>query len=177
MEPQPNNDRNPSTPVPRWLTVGAWVTPRYGMVPLRVEKIYSDRIVFAKNDSGETFLGHPSQLRPISFRYPTLQEAYSWLGKVMDKGKPKKTTDDCYTPPAVYDAVLAWARAEFAIPESAPILRPFRPDCDNLTKLIHDVIAELGIGFADDAQAAHGLDSEAELWAVGDYGAPVEVEP
>lgn len=25
--------------------------------------------------------------------------------------------------------------------------------------------------------AAHGLDSEAALWAVGDYGAPEEVEP
>lgn len=25
--------------------------------------------------------------------------------------------------------------------------------------------------------AAHGLDSEAELWAVGDYGEPEEVEP
>lgn len=33
-------------------------------------------------------------------------------------------------------------------------LKTTRPDCDNLTKLIHDVIAELGIGFADDAQAA-----------------------
>ena len=25
--------------------------------------------------------------------------------------------------------------------------------------------------------AAHGLDSDAELWAVGDYGAPEEVKP
>ena len=33
-------------------------------------------------------------------------------------------------------------------------LKTTRPDCDNLTKLIRDVIAELGIGFADDAQAA-----------------------
>lgn len=84
MHTQSNNDRNTSTPVPRWLTVGAWVTPRYGMIPLRVEEIYSDRIVFAKNDSGATFIGCPSQLRPIRFRYPILQEAYEWLGKVME---------------------------------------------------------------------------------------------
>lgn len=48
----------------------------------------------------------------------------------VDKFRPKKTTDDCYTPPAVYDAILAWARSEFAIPEDAPVLRPFRPDGD-----------------------------------------------
>ena len=83
MEPQPNNDRNSSTPVPRWLTVGAWVTPRCGMIPQRVEEIYSDGIVSVKNDSGETFIGCPSQFRPIRFRFPTLQEAYAWLGKVM----------------------------------------------------------------------------------------------
>lgn len=90
MEPQPNNDRNSSTPVPRWLTVGAWVTPRCGMIPLRVEEIYSDGIVSVKNDSGETFIGCPSQFRPICFRYPTLQEAYGWLGKVMDKGNGRR---------------------------------------------------------------------------------------
>lgn len=83
MDPQPNNDRNPSTPVPRWLTIGAWVTPTYGMFPLQVEEIYQDGNVFAKNDSGETFVGHFSHLRPLRFRLPTLQEAYSWLGKVM----------------------------------------------------------------------------------------------
>lgn len=48
----------------------------------------------------------------------------------VEKFKPKKTTDDCYTPPHIYDAVLAWVRAEYNIPESAPILRPFKPGGD-----------------------------------------------
>ena len=33
----------------------------------------------------------------------------------IEKFKPKKTTDDCYTPPLVYEAVLGWARAYFDI--------------------------------------------------------------
>ena len=28
----------------------------------------------------------------------------------VDKFKPKLTTDDCYTPPLVYEAVLKWCR-------------------------------------------------------------------
>ena len=41
-----------------------------------------------------------------------------------------KTTDDCYTPPAVYQAVLDWVRKEYAISETATILRPFQPGGD-----------------------------------------------
>ena len=48
----------------------------------------------------------------------------------VEKFKPKKTTDDCYTPPEVYDAVLAWVRHEYRIPEDAPIVRPFWPGGD-----------------------------------------------
>ncbi len=45
------------------------------------------------------------------------------------KFEPKLTTDDCYTPPAVYDAVRAWACAEYGIdPESC--VRPFFPGGD-----------------------------------------------
>lgn len=91
MAPQPNNDRTTSTPVPRWLTVGAWVTPTYSrMIPLRVEKINIDKIVLAQNNKGEMFAGHFSQLRPIRFRFPTLQEAYSWIGKVIDEGNGRR---------------------------------------------------------------------------------------
>lgn len=45
------------------------------------------------------------------------------------KFEPKKTTDDCYTPPAVYDAVKAWAVKEYGINE-AKIVRPFYPGGD-----------------------------------------------
>lgn len=45
------------------------------------------------------------------------------------KFEPKKTTDDCYTPPAVFDAVKEWAVKEYGINE-AKIVRPFYPGGD-----------------------------------------------
>lgn len=46
-----------------------------------------------------------------------------------EKFKSKKTTDDCYTPPAVYNAVLSWVRRRFRL-GNAPIVRPFYPGGD-----------------------------------------------
>lgn len=45
------------------------------------------------------------------------------------KFKPKLTTDDCYTPPEVFDAVLAWACREYGI-DPARVVRPFYPGGD-----------------------------------------------
>ena len=45
------------------------------------------------------------------------------------KFKPKKTTDDCYTPANVYCAVLDWVRAEYGLGD-AEIIRPFFPGED-----------------------------------------------
>lgn len=50
----------------------------------------------------------------------------SFVAKFTDK---PKTTDDCYTPAAVYDAVLEYVRAEANIGDR-PILRPFYPGGD-----------------------------------------------
>ena len=47
----------------------------------------------------------------------------------VDKFKPKLTTDDCYTPANVYNALLAWALPRYHI-EAAPIVRPFYPGGD-----------------------------------------------
>ena len=45
------------------------------------------------------------------------------------KFETKKTTDDCYTPPAVYDVVLEWVIKEYGInPEK--VIRPFYPGGD-----------------------------------------------
>lgn len=46
-----------------------------------------------------------------------------------DKFKPKLTTDDCYTPAPVYDAVLAFVRDTWNL-GNAKILRPFKPGGD-----------------------------------------------
>lgn len=49
---------------------------------------------------------------------------------VLKFSKPRpKTTDECYTPPEVYDAVKAWAIKEYHL-EGRPIIRPFWPDTD-----------------------------------------------
>lgn len=47
----------------------------------------------------------------------------------VDKYKQKKTTDDCYTPDVVYDAVRDWAVSEYGI-NAADIVRPFYPGGD-----------------------------------------------
>ena len=47
----------------------------------------------------------------------------------VEKFKPKLTTDDCYTPANVYNALLAWALPRYQI-EAAPIVRPFYPGGD-----------------------------------------------
>ena len=47
----------------------------------------------------------------------------------VDKFKPKKTTDDCYTPKLVYDAVLKWVVSDFKL-EGREVVRPFWPGGD-----------------------------------------------
>ena len=47
----------------------------------------------------------------------------------VEKFKPKKTTDDCYTPDYIYDAVLGWATEEYNLGDR-PIIRPFYPGGD-----------------------------------------------
>lgn len=48
----------------------------------------------------------------------------------VDKFKPKLTTDDCYTPPKVFEAVEKWVREEYNIPDSVENIRPFKPEGD-----------------------------------------------
>ncbi len=50
----------------------------------------------------------------------------------VDKFKPKRTTDDCYTPPHIYDAIRGWACDEYGIDPSL-IVRPFYPGGDYRT--------------------------------------------
>jgi len=47
----------------------------------------------------------------------------------VEKFKPKKTTDDCMTPPAVYEAVKDWAAREYGL-EGREVVRPFWPGGD-----------------------------------------------
>jgi hypothetical protein len=47
----------------------------------------------------------------------------------VDKFKEAKTTDDCYTPPEIYDAIADWVAEEYGITRDR-FLRPFRPGGD-----------------------------------------------
>nr|DAE53159.1 MAG TPA: DNA N-6-adenine-methyltransferase [Caudoviricetes sp.] len=47
----------------------------------------------------------------------------------VEKFKPKKTTDDCYTPPTIYEVVKQWACDEYGI-DPDKIVRPFYPGGD-----------------------------------------------
>lgn len=47
----------------------------------------------------------------------------------LDKFKPKHTTDDCYTPPNIYDAVCEWVEQEYGV-DRANFVRPFYPGGD-----------------------------------------------
>lgn len=47
----------------------------------------------------------------------------------VEKFKPKKTTDDCYTPPIVYDAVADYVASHYGLDKST-FVRPFYPGGD-----------------------------------------------
>lgn len=49
--------------------------------------------------------------------------------RFVEKFKPRKTTDDCYTPPNIYDCVLEWLGKRVDL-EGKTILRPFKPGGD-----------------------------------------------
>ena len=49
--------------------------------------------------------------------------------KFVDKFKPKLTTDDCYTPPAVYAVVLDYVAKRYDLTDKN-VVRPFKPNGD-----------------------------------------------
>ena len=57
------------------------------------------------------------------------QQTIDDYGAFVEKFKPKKTTDDCYTPPAVYETIKYWACREFGI-DPSKVVRPFYPGGD-----------------------------------------------
>ena len=51
----------------------------------------------------------------------------------VDKFKPKKTTDDCYTPDNIYKVVLDWVVKEYGI-DPDKVVRPFWPGGDYMSE-------------------------------------------
>lgn len=60
----------------------------------------------------------------------TIEEFEDYEGFVQKFQTRKKTTDDCYTPPAIYEAVLSFVRDDVGIPSHLEIARPFYPGGD-----------------------------------------------
>ena len=59
----------------------------------------------------------------------TLQEVDEDYKAFVDKFKPKKTTDDCYTPENIYKVVLNWVCRRYGI-NAENVVRPFWPGGD-----------------------------------------------
>lgn len=59
------------------------------------------------------------------------------------KFKPKKTTDDCYTPAVVYDAVADWVAEEYGVNRQR-FVRPFYPggDYENYAYNAGDIVVD-----------------------------------
>lgn len=55
----------------------------------------------------------------------------------VEKFKPKKTTDDCYTPPAVYEVIRNWVFDRYHLAPSTPVVRPFFPGGDFENETYH----------------------------------------
>ena len=52
----------------------------------------------------------------------------------VEKFKPKRTTDDCFTPPNIYEAVRDFVFDEYGLPEGIRVIRPFYPGGDYLAE-------------------------------------------
>lgn len=67
-------------------------------------------------------------------RVEDVRNDYTMFENMVIKQEHTKTTDECYTPQDVYDAVLAWATANCPEwPENAQVIRPFWPGMDYQT--------------------------------------------
>ena len=74
------------------------------------------------------------KLKKRKCRQETLEDYDSFVKK-FDLERVK-TTDDCYTPPAIYEAVLDWLKNKVDL-SGKEIMRPFYPGGDYKTELYH----------------------------------------
>lgn len=67
-------------------------------------------------------------MRDIPEQLTMMNESAEYT-EFVEKFKPKKTTDECHTPPAVYEAVLGWVCDYYGV-DRADVVRPFYPGGD-----------------------------------------------
>lgn len=59
----------------------------------------------------------------------TFEEISEEYAAFVEKFKPRKTTDDCYTPANIYETVLGWASRRYGFDPGCAV-RPFWPGAD-----------------------------------------------
>ncbi|MGN1307418.1 MAG: hypothetical protein ACI4V3_07095 [Faecousia sp.] len=71
------------------------------------------------------------------------EETSQEYAQFVDKFKPKKTTDDCYTTTEVYEAVADWVREKYGIARER-MVRPFYPggDYERQSYKMSDVVVD-----------------------------------
>lgn len=62
------------------------------------------------------------------YSFPITEENEEYE-KFVEKSRPKLTTDDCFTPPNVYDVVAEWVEEEYQV-KRKNFVRPFKPGGD-----------------------------------------------
>jgi hypothetical protein len=92
-----------------------------------------DDLLGELSDSVASTTGDPSSDANFDFDHPenesTPDDENPEYQDFVDKFKPKKTTDDCYTPKLVYDAVADWVAKEYSL-DPSKFVRPFYPGGD-----------------------------------------------
>ena len=83
--------------------------------------------------SPPSFKIHTTMAQPTKMAGKKTAEVREDYEAFVDKFKDKHTTDDCFTPQPVYDAVLNWLYEHDYISRDAPIVRPFWPNADYTT--------------------------------------------
>lgn len=70
-------------------------------------------------------------MQPIKHIGITKEEALNDYDGFLEKFKPKKkTTDDCYTPPAIFEVIETWVRRKCPQIAHLKTIRPFYPGGD-----------------------------------------------
>ena len=64
-----------------------------------------------------------------TMRQMSLMDTSDEYTAFVEKFKPKKTTDDCYTPENIFDTVVQWCVEEYGV-DREKIVRPFWPGGD-----------------------------------------------
>ena len=79
---------------------------------------------FAKNEAGK-----PDFFNMSEEERDALSEEDEEYKLFLEKFEAKKTTDDCYTPPLVYEAIADWVAKEYGV-KKENFVRPFYPGGD-----------------------------------------------